>query len=136
MCLYVESLTTKPKRLSKDMLVYKVLAKRADGTLVSPFRGAPYKIGEVVKSKLDKPVPEGLGLEHAGINRGIHGFLNKEDALYLVDEVDEFVVSVGEELKVFKARIPKGSSVYIGTFEGYEPSFASTRLIIDGEVVP
>ena len=133
MCLYVESLTTKPKRLSKDMLVYKVLAKRADGTLVSPFRGAPYKIGEVVKSKLDKPVPEGLGLEYAGINRGIHGFLNKEDALYLVDEL---FASAGEELKVFKARIPKGSSVYIGTFEGDEPSFAATRLIIDGEVVP
>ena len=85
----IDHKTEKLKIAKKDVIVYKILSKSYwDGHLLSPCRGAKYKIGKTKKA--------------AGFNR--------KYGIYCYPKITRG--DTGDEL--YKCIIPKGSEYYIG----------------------
>lgn len=101
MCLYTR--WKKPKKVEKDIIVYKIL----DKDCVSPYRGFFYNLG--VKYDTDIESYGSQFTDGLYIDAGFHAFTSKRALLKS---------SRRKELKsvvAFKCIIPKGSSYYISS---------------------
>lgn len=124
MCLTLNTVESRKLKITtEDIICYKVLIvtreknpKRLDYS--SPYRGYPYKLGEMVVSPLMKEVSQ-FGTQT--VEKGLHSFVTLEHAKTELYDGDAFV---------FVAIIPQGTEYYHGGFNVTDDSYASDRLLV------
>ena len=107
------------KTAKEDIVCYKILHKNYYGDLYSPFTLFGYKIDEVTTAKGRSDI---IRYENGSkeISRGyLHTFKTRKAA--------EHYCCVSQS--VYKCIIPKGTTYWEGTFQGYS-GFASKKLIV------
>jgi hypothetical protein len=108
MCLNIRWWNITPHKAKEDIVVYKMLRKRAwkNNTLMTPHRDFDVTIGETYTSRIERRYSKWN--KQWTIERGIHSLVDLKTAIKLADE-DAFLVA--------ECIIPKGSLYYAGIWE-------------------
>ena len=116
MCL----VDAKIKKITEDIVCYKVYYISFKGELVSPYiRSLAPNMNEITKTRLGKPY--GIGI---CVNEGFHSFATLEDAVNEKENILRHCHKV-----IVKCVIPKDSKCYVGTF-GRRISYCSESIIL------
>jgi hypothetical protein len=112
-----------PSIANEDIVCYKRLTRDGD-KFITPYRHTKVEIGKTYGSKLK------FDELSRTVDKGLHSYavINSIDKdIYLCDIVNK-------KYAVAECIIPKGSKYFAGKF-GFEPSFASDKIIYD-RIIP
>lgn len=123
MCLIVDKENFKIEVAQEDIVCYKVLIKRRNGDIVSPFQGFVYEIGKKYKTRMK----HFYNSTYCKITEGFHSFLKEEGAWREKMLLQDFYITY----VCFRCVIPKGSKIVYGIYNAKDAIVSETIKIIE-----
>jgi hypothetical protein len=124
MCLHLNGKQNSPKVATKDITCYKFLKRRLnihEYYYTTYYQLSPVEIGNTYESKII--VEKSVIGEHI-INIALHSFKYLSNLRKTIRRYGYYT----DKIVIVKCIIPKGSTYYLGDFEGEGLSYASDKL--------
>ena len=132
MCFYVNKLICPTERIAtEDIICYKILSSTRNWLfqqiIVAPFRDKKYwKISKKLPEEITVKHNRKLKIKYGRIDEGLHSCINKFEAIYLINSLNQSPLHWHKTFKIYKCIIPAGASYYIN-----ECDYVSNKLIVN-----